>query len=194
VPVIPALTLATAVVIARLVDRIPSRAGRAAVLAAAALIALYGPIRAFERKLDLRPVLPHAAGMVSRQDYRLTAHDVEVAPYARITARANAVLPRDARVLLLFEPRGYGFDAEVLSDHLMTNWVLLEPAVAPPRCLQGSGITHVLVGRGTLEYLVSRGMDPRSIHWDRFDAFAARCLEKLEEHTELTLYRVASPR
>ena len=195
VPVLPALTVATALVIGRLADRIRSPRWRSAVLATATLVAQYGPIRALERKLDLRPVVSHAAGLVSRQDYRLTARDVEVAPYARITARANAVLPRDARVLLLFEPRGYGFDAEVLSDHLMTNWVLLEPAVTAPRCLQGSGITHVLVGRGTLEYLVGRGMDARSIHWDRFDAFAARCLEKLEEHTELTLYRVvAAPR
>ena len=189
IPAIPGLTLIVAWGAGRLLDRVQHAWVRNALLAVITIGGLIRTGQAIRQKLDDRPALALASGRISRSDYRFTARDVEIAPYARITSRVNALLAPEARVLMLFEPRGLGFRARVIQDHLMTNWLLLEPALSPPRCLEPLGITHVVVGTGTLGYLVERGLDPRSVAWDRFDAFAARCLDVVERHDDFILYR-----
>lgn len=189
IPAIPGLTLIVAWGAGRLLDRVQQTWVRNSLLAVITIGGLIRTGQAIRRKLDDRPALALASGRISRGDYRLTARDVEIAPYARITSRVNALLGPEARVLLLFEPRGLGFEARVIQDHLMTNWLLLAPALSPPRCLESTGITHVFVGTGTLGYLVDRGLDPRSVAWDRFDDFAARCLDVVEQHDDFSLYR-----
>lgn len=190
VPVIPILTLAAGLVLARILDRVPRPMLRSILMAMAMAAALYAPARALARKFDERPALALAAGRISRHDYRMSARDVEIGPYARMAARVNAALPPGARLLLLFDPRGSGFAMPVLADHLMTNWPLLLPAIEPPRCLESSGISHVLVNTGTLRYLEQRGLDARRLHWDRFPGFASRCLDLLEDASDFALYRV----
>lgn len=193
IPAIPGLTVAAACVIAMALDRVRRSAIRVSLLVTVTVFTVLSAVAALARKLTDTRALAHAAGVVSRRDYLFGAHDVEIAPYAWMTAHVNQLLPRDARILLFFEARGYGFAPRVLQDNVMTNWVLLEPAVTPPRCLESSGITHVLVGTGTLQYFTRRGFDPRIIHWDRFDAFAARCLVLIDRRPDISLYRVASP-
>ena len=189
IPAIPGLTLIVAWGAGTLIDRARPAWVRNALLAIIAIGGLTRTGQAIRQKLDDRPALALATGRISRGDYRLTARDVEIAPYARITSRVNALLSPEARVLMLFEPRGLGFSARVIQDHLMTNWLLLLPALSPPRCLESTEITHVFVGTGTLAYLVDRGLDPRSVGWDRFDDFAARCLDVVERHDDFILYR-----
>ena len=190
VPIIPALAICSAEVIAVGLQGVRPKLMRLALVGIVAILALHGTARALERKISERPALRHAAGLLSRRDYRLLSRDVEIEPYARMTTHMNTVLPGDARVLLLFEARGHGFTARVIQDNSLANWMLLQPAVGPPRCLDGTGITHVLVGVSTLRYFVSRGFDPKIIGWDKFPQFAERCLVLVDAQSDALLYRV----
>ena len=52
------------------------------------------------------------------------------------------------------------------------------------------GITHVLLGTGSLGYYAGAGgLDPERLGWSSLQAFAARCLEPVYEHPALVLFR-----
>lgn len=192
-PAIPVLTIAAACALSAIMTRVRLPPLRALLIGTAVLTSLAPSAIALARKLVTTNALEHSVGLVSRHDYGRLSRDGEIADYARMTAYANGHLPRDARVLLLFEARGYGYQAHVLQDNVLTNWPLLVSVVAPPRCLESSGVTHVLVGTSILAYFVNRGLDPSVIRWDRFEAFADRCLALLSRQPEMDLYRVISP-
>lgn len=78
---------------------------------------------------------------------------------------------------MLWEARALPFEREVLADIMLTNWSYLAQSPAIASCLAGTGITHLLVGSGAVEYYVERGADPRAFLLDRFAPFRDRCLE-----------------
>lgn len=118
-------------------------------------------------------------------------HLVEAFPsHALMIAYSEEEIPPDGRLLLLFEARGYYFPGEVLQDNIAMNWPLLVETGLTERCLQGTGITHVLVGTGPLRFYISRGSDPSAMRWERFAPFAERCLERVAGERSFEFYRV----
>jgi hypothetical protein len=192
-PVAPPLTLLASVVLAAVAARVPGARARAALLAFVGAVALVGPATALGARLARTRAPAHVVGLTSRREYGIWSRDQEIRSYANLTAQVDLEVPAPGRVLLLFEGRGYGFGSRVLQDNVLTNWVYLEPALRGARCLESAGITHVLVGTGTLEYFEKRGLDPSLMHWDRFDDFAARCLELVTRRPAWDLYRVKAP-
>ena len=98
--------------------------------------------------------------------------------------------PEDARLLMLFDARGYYFRRQTIQDNVLTNWPLLVGTGAVDRCLSGTGITHVMLNRATLGYYQSRGLDPRLLQMDRFDEFARDCLQPLVRVRGVEIYRL----
>lgn len=98
--------------------------------------------------------------------------------------------PPDSRLLMLFDARGLYYRRETIQDNVLTNWPLLVGTGATDRCLEGTGITHVLFNRGVLGYYASRGLDPHSLDVDRFDPFAQRCLQRMASTRGVEIYRV----
>ena len=189
IPAIGPLTLLGAHALAGISARMRHANVRRALAIAIGLVAI-GALAPAMRQRPLRTgAIAHAAGLTSREEYRRWSRDDEIRSYAQLTNAVNAAVPGDARILLLFEGRGHYFAPTVIQDNVLTNWVYLEPVVGS-RCLEGSGITHLLVGTGTLEYFRKRGLDDRLIRWDRFPSFAQRCLEPISRTPEFELYRV----
>jgi hypothetical protein len=126
-------------------------------------------------------LVTHAIGAVSRHNSK---SEFNAERYV------NHDLPLDARVLLLFDARGYRYSRTVIQDNNLTNWPLLISVLGPSKCLEGSGITHVLVNEFGLRLYSNRGLNPNHILWDRFDEFAARCLEEVQRDSDFRLFAV----
>ena len=96
-----------------------------------------------------------------------------------------------ALVVLLFEGRGLYFAPSVLQDNLLRTWTFLRPIIESGDCLEGSGITHVLVAEVVIEYYARRGMDLDRLGGNEFESFARRCLVPLQpQPSGYALYRV----
>jgi hypothetical protein len=189
IPAIGPLTLLSAHVLASIESRIRRGTARHAFAVVIAIVAVGASGLALRHRLSRTGAVAHAAGLESRHDYRRTSHDSEINSYTALTDIVNAAVPADGRVLLLFEGRGYYFVPTVVQDNVLTNWVYLEPVIGS-RCLEGAGFTHMLVATGTLDYFKERGLDERLIRWERFSAFASRCLDPVTRTPGFALYRV----
>ena len=184
IPALPMLALAATECLRRLAARLPDER-RAARLLAALVVAIAMPalLTAGARLISL-PRAQVALGLWQRETLLMREM-----PYA--TAKvADSLTPPDARILMLFEARGYYFTREVLQDNLLTNWPLLHALGATDRCLAGTGITHVLLNTATPAYYQRRGADLRAMRWDQFPAFAQRCLVPLQMVGTELLFRV----
>jgi hypothetical protein len=121
-------------------------------------------------------LLKHAAGIASAQEVWRRHPDGTARSFAPVIANVHASVPRDGKVLMLWEARGLAFDRRTLVDARLTNWSFLAQSTALEDCLAGTGITHVLVGAGAFEFYVARGADVRGFYATRFAPFRARCL------------------
>jgi hypothetical protein len=116
------------------------------VLAVTTLVVLAGTASVLYHELVQGRALAHALGLTSRQAFL----EMGTAGYANAVSFVNERLPRDSRVLMLFEARGYFVRVPVLQDNLIMNWPLLAER-ATPDCLRSAGITHVLINRGAVD-------------------------------------------
>lgn len=175
-PAIPLLALATAGAFAAALHRLRSiRPHARAVLAIVALVAITGPWRLFVGRA-LAPQSP--------------VGPAELALLKEFTATR---LPADARVLFLWEARGYGFAPVTLQDNIMKNWLYVQQADSLDPCLPAAAIDYVVVSRSTMQYLARRGLDTLQVGWDRFPAFQARCLQPLVRFPTHDLYAMRRP-
>jgi hypothetical protein len=102
----------------------------------------------------------------------------------------NRNLSKEARVLLIYEARGYYFKVPVIQDNVLTNWPLLARSAAATNCLRSTGISHLLVNVDALRYYLRRGVDPQFLQWDAFQEFSRRCLSPIHGAYGFTLFRV----
>lgn len=135
-----------------------------------------------------------ASGLKSPRDFLGFSEDPEIRQYYAITRLVNHAVPADGRVVLLFEGRGLYFAPSVLQDNLLRTWTFLRPIIVSGGCLEGSGITHVLVAEAVIEYYARRGMNLDQLGGNEFDRFARRCLIPLQpQPSGYALYRVRGP-
>ena len=135
--------------------------------------------------------LQYVTGKISSESYiRRNPFPLGNPAYGEMVYYVNRNLPKESRVLLIYEARGYYFNVPVIQDNVLTNWPLLARTEAAAKCLRSSGISHLIVGVGALEYYVSRGMDPQVLQWDAFQEFSRRCLTTVHYGGGFILYRV----
>lgn len=92
--------------------------------------------------------------------------------------------------MLIFEGRGYYFDIPVIQDTDGINGILLSQNLSDPDVMSAMGITHILTNFGNFKYLVSRGMNPTSLQWDKFLSFADQYLQPIYSNEAFVLYRI----
>ena len=180
-PAIPPLAVATVLALEAGADwlgpRLSAQMRRTlgALLIVAALLPLSGALR--QRLLGGDQVLlRHAIGVASAQEVWRRHPDGTARDYASVIANVQRFVPPDGTVLMLWEARALPLERTVIADLMLSNWSFLAQSDAPARCLEGTGITHILVGGGSAEYYVLRGADPRAFRIDELRAFSARCL------------------
>lgn len=140
-----------------------------------ALLPLSGAVR--QRFLGGDAVLlRHALGIASAQEVWRRHPDGTARELSPTIANVQRLVPAGSRILFLWEARGAAFERDVLVDVMLSNWSYVAQSPAAETCLAGTGITHLLVGAGSVEYYVNRGADPRAFLLDRFARFRERCL------------------
>jgi len=180
-PAIPALAVAVAAALesanARLGARMSGGMRRAlwAVALVSALLPLSGALRQRFTRGDY-VLVRHAVGAASAQEVWRRHPDGTSRELAPTVANVQRLVPAGSKVLFLWEARGLAFERDVLVDVMLSNWTYVAQSPAAETCLKGTGITHLLVGAGSVEYYVNRGADPRAFMLDRFARFRDRCL------------------
>jgi len=188
-PALAPLTVATAFLAVDLLRAPLKPTVRRGVLVLVATAALVPTARSAVTWTRQAPVVEHAAGLVSGQAYLSAAFPF----YASLVAAVNGAVPRDGKVLLLWEARGFYMNPWVIQDNVLRNWPLLEPWTEDgERCLAATGITHVLASTGAVGYYLARGADREVIGLDAFRGFAERCLALVDQGPGYALFRVPS--
>lgn len=194
VPAAPMLTAGAVLATRSALDRMLSRRTAATMLLVVLLATLARPLYAGYEYTVRRRGLEHVAGGISTWELLIERGNPSLFTYAQLTDYGRQPLPPDARVLMLFEARGYYFEQvgmDAIQDNVLTNWPLLAASPAVDRCLGGTGITHLLFNAGPLRYYVRRGLRPETLRLDRFGSFAHRCLETVRfDPGRYVLYRV----
>jgi hypothetical protein len=192
IPSFAFLTIAGSAVAAHVIRALPGRA-RLPGFALIGLMCLMPTVNAMATRLQTTGALRLAVGGSSRHELLLSSKDPEIRRYYPMTRMVDEVVPPTGLALLLFESRGLYFSRPVLQDNLFRTWVFLRPHVEAGGCLEGTGVTHVLVGTDGIDYLVRRGMDLERLEWPGFDRFRRRCLVTADPQPEgYALYRVRS--
>ena len=130
----------------------------------------------------------HLAGATSRTGF--LERFWETAAHARAVAWVDTHLVATDRLLLLFDGRGLYFKVPVVQDVVLRNWAYLQSPPSPPGCLEGLGVTHVLVNDGAIRFFQQRGARLETLGWNEFGAFQARCLELLHSDTGFRVFKV----
>lgn len=194
-PAVPILTVVTADALLRSLRRLERPLLTRTVLGLVVALNLLPPAVTATRWLSGTRALEALVDDVGPTRYMASHHLPSVQGLAPVLRYANTSLPSDATLLMLVEARSFPFEVEVLQDVKATNWLLLAASSAPERCLANTGISHVLLGKATLDVYVNGGLDPGSLGFEgRFRTFARRCLEPLYEDQSYTLYSVEAPR
>ena len=180
-PAVPALAVGVAAALEGAGDLMVTRmsAGMRRALWSASLLLALLPLSGTLRQRFLSGhvvLLRHAFGQASAQEVWRRHPDGTARDFSPVIANVQRLVPKDGKVLLLWEARGLPFEREVLVDAMLSNWSFLAQSPATGTCLAGTGITHLLVGAGSVEYYVNRGADPRVFMLDRFARFRERCL------------------
>lgn len=186
IPAVVPLTLVAIHTYALGWDRLASARWVRILLRATTLIVLTVTAGLMHRRLTRGRLLEHALGLTSRTAFLST----QTGAYGDAVSFVNERLPKQSRVLMLFEARGYYFRVPVLQDNGIMNWALLSAKAASPDCLRSAGITHVLLNRGAHDYYARRGLDVAPLRLDSFERFAKQCLDQIYSNREFTILRV----
>lgn len=170
-PALAPLTIAVAAVIG-------ARTGRELAIVLTVLAMVPTGIAA-HRWMTARDALGHLIGSTSAEEYLRSHPDPGVTTYVDLVDRMDEIARPGERILLLFEARGFGFEAETLQDNLLVNWPLLDPLIGDTCRVAGQPppFDYVVLNMGVLNYYRSRGLDPDLLGLERFARYARECLE-----------------
>jgi 4-amino-4-deoxy-L-arabinose transferase-like glycosyltransferase len=139
-------------------------------------------------------VVPDVVGILSGEEYLASHSSPVVRSHARMAAEINRLVAPSDTVLMLFESRGLYLNPPAIEDTRLTNWPWLAAALGTSRCLEGSGITHVLARPSAARYYEQRGVPDAVLGLESFERFAARCLTPLYTEPGAALYVARPPR
>jgi hypothetical protein len=181
IPMAAPLTVVGSYVLVRGCDRLlPSHAVRPVVILLATLV-LVPTVRAGYASLTGTRSLGYLMGRTSTTEYMVSHFDPGVRVYGSLVEFLDESAPPNARMLMLFEARGYHLRTNVIQDNRLTNWPLVVPHLSDPNCLGAVGATHLILATGSLSYYVSRGLDPAVLALDGLQGFVSRCLQPIYE-------------
>ncbi len=172
---VPALTLVVAHAFVQLSRLRPRLAGL--VIAFFVVVGLYRVPGVVISRLTRTQAVPYVLGQSSANEYLDTHFDTGVRRLMAVARWADTVSDPHAKILMLFDARGYYFTRDVFQDIRVSNWPLLAQSPGVEGCLEGTDITHVLVAIGVVNYYALRGLSLHAIRWDQFESFRERCLE-----------------
>jgi hypothetical protein len=190
--IVPLTIVCTAMMVAA-TDRLP-RISRHAFRALVVLVCLIPTAGSMYLWISGNHAVPNLLGITSGEQYLATHASPVVRSHARVSAEANRLLAPGDTILMLFEGRGLYLNAPAIEDTKLTNWASLAAALGPTRCLERSGITHVLARPSAARYYELRGVPGSVLRLDDLQRFATRCLTPLYSEPGVTLYVARPPR
>jgi hypothetical protein len=184
IPVIPGLTIGAAMMVWMVRERL-SQSSRPILYASVIAMALPS-VMAYRHMFEQRTPVAYAVG---RESPRTFLHRYwETAALMPAVEWINAKTEPDARVILLFDARGFYFDREVREDINIRNWVFLAPRAHAPGCLGGLGASYVILNQASQSYFSRRGADMGALQWPAFDRFRQECLILQYDHRGMRIY------
>lgn len=192
IPAVPALTLASVEGVRRSAERFVEAERLRLALLIAGVLSLIPASRGIDQALLQPSQLAVVAGLTPPETFLGLTSGPGFVGYYGATRWLNELTDPSARVVLMFEARGLYFDRTVLQDNILVNWPLLHATPAARACLEGTGITHILVNTITARYYQSRGLSLGLLGMQDFPRFMRSCLEPVHHQDGFELYRVRS--
>ena len=174
-PALPALAIGAAAVTEALVANARDRRREALGLIIAIVAALPLAPALRSRFGGDAVLLRHAAGMLPAREVWRRHPDPAARVFAPAVERLQRQVPRDARVLLLWEARALPLQRDAVADIMLSNWPFLSQSPAIAGCLATTGITHVVVNHGAVRHYLRRGADSTAFRLGSLDEFRRRC-------------------
>ena len=119
-------------------------------------------------------------------------------PLGALLPRLDTAVPEDARLLLLYEARGFWLPGRPLEDNYGSAWARLDERLGAGGCVDATTADYVLVDWMAEGVWLERGVPASVLRPDRLRDFTRRCLRPVFEGEDYSLYRVsdsaASPR
>ena len=191
IPLIAPLTIAAVNLTGRQLRRLGGGKPTTIAMHLIALVVLWPTFQTLTFWTIKKEPFTYLAGLTSRKDYLDSdAFPPDYDSAAQVVAYVNQNLAPDDRVLMLFEARGFYFNVPVIQDNILVNWPLLATKLPAIGCLESSGISHVLINTGALDFYLQRGLDPDVAQWNTFNEFAERCLASVYSMGSHVLYAV----
>lgn len=134
-------------------------------------------------------LLEYLGGVVSREGYLKMGGMVPYF-YTDMVEYVNEHVPKDGRILMILEARGYYFKAPVIQDNNLWNWPLLAAKAPFEDCMASTGFSHVLLGARSLRYYKGRGLDMEVFRWGAFKKFAVKCLMPVYRSPSFILFEI----
>jgi 4-amino-4-deoxy-L-arabinose transferase-like glycosyltransferase len=129
-------------------------------------------------------------GLRSERGYLDGISNPDIYLHVRVRRWINEHLPQDARVVMLFDGRGYEFEPDVLQDNWSRNWPILAAGEPWDDCMRSTGASHVLVNYGHLARMAQRGLDIGTVSWSDFSRFHRACLQIQKRLGGVVLYSI----
>ncbi len=138
--------------------------------------------------------LGYLVGYQSRQDYLTHV----LGDHYRAMEALEEIVPEEGRVLFLWEPRSYYSPRPTQSDAILDNWshlmYLYEDEHKTAAHLRGEGITHVLLYRWGLDFVIEERespLPPEDV--ERLQAFIEKHLELVKTVGRYDIYALYMP-
>ena len=164
-----------------------SLAGRAVVVAVAT-VSLLLPAAAVVGLLGRGDQLAWDAGAISRERYLAG----QMRPLGALLPHLDAAIPDNARLLLLYEARGFWLPGRPLEDNYGSAWARLDERLGAGGCVDARTADYVLVDWMAEGVWLDRGVPAPVLRPDRLRDFTRRCLRPVFEGEDYSLYRVPS--
>lgn len=187
VPAMAPLTIVAAHALLATGDRL-ARPAISRRLVSAVLILTLLPVAVAAFQTTSARSIRHLFGMVSRREM-LRA---DAGGYADAVHMINETLTPTSRLLMLWDARGYYLTVPALQDNGIVNWPLLAPRALTSQCLRGTGITHVLINEGALDYYTRRGLHAAALRREELRRFVEMCLTPLYTSGGISVYSLAT--
>lgn len=139
------------------------------------------------------PLPAYLAGTGTERETRREWPVPHVAALQRAVEAVDTLTPPDAKILFLFESRGWWFDRQVTIDARLGNWPLLAQTPGGPACRAVAGFTHVVLNVSSMNYYVQRGASREAMHLSSLGPFIQRCLTPVWSGAGFFLFAVRAP-
>jgi hypothetical protein len=197
-PMIAPMTMAAIHIMERFLSRFFQRRMLSRIFMAISVFVLIPAVCTMQRPFGDPTISSYLFGRISTHQFLLNSlqspgeHAGE-GHFMQMTDYINRHVPKNSRILMIFEGRSYYLEVPVIKDSRDYNWFQLYHLDSPADSLRAMGVTHVLISFDGLDFFangMAMGLGSPYIREKELKAFAFAYLTPVSYGADCILYRL----